>query len=98
MRIVVALGGNALLRRGEPLEADAQQENLRRAVTSLAEVIQDNQVVITTLALRRSSTCVLVAERRLALNSSRCLPRRTARHRRRVRTNLSVKEALAWLL
>ena len=31
MRILVALGGNALLRRGEPMTADAQRANVRIA-------------------------------------------------------------------
>ena len=31
MRIVVALGGNALLRRGEPMTADNQRANIRIA-------------------------------------------------------------------
>ena len=30
MRVVVALGGNALLRRGEPLTAENQRANARR--------------------------------------------------------------------
>ncbi len=29
MRVVVALGGNALLKRGEPLTADVQRANVR---------------------------------------------------------------------
>ena len=29
MRIVVALGGNALLRRGEPMTAEAQRANVQ---------------------------------------------------------------------
>lgn len=36
MRIVVALGGNALLRRGEAMTAAAQQENVRLAAARLA--------------------------------------------------------------
>ena len=36
MRIVAALGGNALLRRDEPAEADVQQRNITRAAASLA--------------------------------------------------------------
>jgi carbamate kinase len=35
MRIVVALGGNALLRRREPMTAEAQRANVRRAVAAL---------------------------------------------------------------
>ena len=30
MRVVVALGGNALLRRGQELNAENQRENIRR--------------------------------------------------------------------
>jgi carbamate kinase len=37
--VVVALGGNALLRRGEPVSAQAQCENIRRAVKSLAQLL-----------------------------------------------------------
>jgi carbamate kinase len=32
MLVVLALGGNVLLRRGEPLEADTQRRNLLAAV------------------------------------------------------------------
>ena len=47
MRIVVALGGNALLRRGEPLTAAVQRKNVRIAAKSLAPVARDHQLVIT---------------------------------------------------
>lgn len=47
MRIVVALGGNALLRRGEPMSAERQRENVRRAARSLAELVRaGHQLVI----------------------------------------------------
>jgi len=46
MRIVTALGGNALLRRGEPLTADKQRENVRIACAQLARIIPGNEVVI----------------------------------------------------
>ena len=36
MRIVVALGGNALLRRGQPMTAEHQRENVRVAAEQLA--------------------------------------------------------------
>ena len=36
MRILVALGGNALLKRGEPMTAEVQRANVRVAATSLA--------------------------------------------------------------
>lgn len=44
--VVVALGGNALLRRGEPLEADIQRENIKIAVESIAEIAQHYNVVL----------------------------------------------------
>ncbi|HTN60320.1 MAG TPA: carbamate kinase [Devosia sp.] len=39
MRIVVALGGNALLRRGEPLTAQNQRDNVREAAVALVQLI-----------------------------------------------------------
>ena len=47
MRIVVALGGNALLRRGEPLTASTQRENVRRAARALAPVALEHELVVT---------------------------------------------------
>ncbi len=47
MRILVALGGNALLRRGEPMTAEAQRANVEVAAKSLAEIYPGNQLVIT---------------------------------------------------
>jgi carbamate kinase len=46
-RIVAALGGNALLRRGEPLEANLQRANVQRAVAALAAVADRHELVIT---------------------------------------------------
>ncbi len=46
MRIVVALGGNALLRRGEPMTADNQRENVRIAAEQIAKVAPGNELVI----------------------------------------------------
>ncbi len=46
MRIVVALGGNALLRRGQPMTAENQRENVRIAAKSLAPITEGNQLVI----------------------------------------------------
>lgn len=46
-KIVIALGGNALLRRGEPLEAEIQKENIAEAAKAIAKVAQNHQVVIT---------------------------------------------------
>ena len=38
MRVVVALGGNALLKRGEPMTAENQRANVRAAAPALAAV------------------------------------------------------------
>jgi len=46
MRIVVALGGNALLRRGEAMSAAAQLQNVRLAAAQLASIAQGNELVI----------------------------------------------------
>jgi carbamate kinase len=46
MRIVVALGGNALLRRGEPMSADNQRINVRIAAEQISKIAADNQLVI----------------------------------------------------
>lgn len=46
-RIVVALGGNALLRRGEPLTAEAQRRNARLAAEALAPLAARHDLVIT---------------------------------------------------
>lgn len=47
MRLVVALGGNALLRRGEPMTEAAQRENVREAVRHLAPVATEHELVVT---------------------------------------------------
>ena len=47
MRVVVALGGNALLKRGEPMTAEAQRHNVRLAAPMLASVAQQHQLVLT---------------------------------------------------
>ena len=46
MRIVVALGGNALLKRGEAVSADAQQRNVQTAAAQLAALAGSNDLVI----------------------------------------------------
>lgn len=46
MRIVVALGGNALLKRGQPMTFDAQRTNVRIAAVSLADLAKDHQIIV----------------------------------------------------
>jgi len=46
MRVVVALGGNALLQRGQALNAENQRENIRVAAEQLAEVHKNHELVI----------------------------------------------------
>ncbi len=48
MRVVIALGGNALLRRGEPMTAERQRANVARAAASIAEVIRAGHRVVVT--------------------------------------------------
>ncbi|GGP34053.1 carbamate kinase [Streptomyces abikoensis] len=47
MRVVVALGGNALLRRGDRPDAAVQHANVRAAVAALAPLAHDHELVIT---------------------------------------------------
>jgi carbamate kinase len=46
MLLVVALGGNALLRRGEPLTAERQRRNVRAAAAALAPLAREHHLVI----------------------------------------------------
>jgi carbamate kinase len=46
MLVVISLGGNALLRRGEPMTAAAQRLNVQRAVAAVAEVIAAGHRVV----------------------------------------------------
>lgn len=47
MRIVIALGGNALLKRGEAPSIDTQRRNARRAAQSIAAIAPGNELIIT---------------------------------------------------
>jgi len=47
MRIVAALGGNALLRRGEPLTQETQRRNVVAAALALAPLADGNDLVVT---------------------------------------------------
>jgi carbamate kinase len=64
MRIVAALGGTALLRRGEPLETEVQRRSVARAVEAIAPLGREHELVVThgngtqvsPLALRESAS------------------------------------------
>jgi len=46
MRIVIALGGNAILRRGQPMTAVNQRDNIRVAAARIAAISPGNEIVI----------------------------------------------------
>jgi carbamate kinase len=46
VRVVAALGGNALLQRGQPMTAENQRENVRRACAALAPIALEHELVI----------------------------------------------------
>ena len=46
MRVVVALGGNALLQRGQELSAENQRENIRLAAEQLAAIHKNHELII----------------------------------------------------
>jgi len=46
MRIVIALGGNALLRRGEPMTTEVQRQNVRIAARAIAPLATGHSVVV----------------------------------------------------
>lgn len=47
MRIVIALGGNALLKRGESPDIEVQRRNARSAASSIAGIAPGNELVLT---------------------------------------------------
>lgn len=47
MLVVAALGGNALLRRGEPMDAATMERNVKRAARALAPIARKHQLVVT---------------------------------------------------
>jgi carbamate kinase len=47
VRLVVALGGNALLRRGEPAEAETQRAHVQEAAAALAALAAEHELVVT---------------------------------------------------
>jgi carbamate kinase len=46
MRIVIALGGNALLQRGQPMTSENQRANIRVAAESIARIAPGNELVV----------------------------------------------------
>ena len=46
MRVVAALGGNALLQRGQPMTAENQRHNVERACAALAPIALEHELVI----------------------------------------------------
>ena len=47
MRVVIALGGNAIARRGEGLAPEAQRTSVAEAVAAFADIVRGHDVVIT---------------------------------------------------
>ena len=47
MRVVAALGGNALLERGEKPDADIQEHHVQQAVTALAPLARAHELIVT---------------------------------------------------
>ncbi|MDP2349573.1 MAG: carbamate kinase [Chloroflexota bacterium] len=47
MRVVAALGGNALLRRGQPLTAENQRANVAVAARALLPIAQEHDLILT---------------------------------------------------
>ncbi|MET8007518.1 carbamate kinase [Nonomuraea glycinis] len=47
MRVIVALGGNALLRRGQSMDAHTQTGNVRGVVKTLADLARKHELIIT---------------------------------------------------
>jgi carbamate kinase len=48
MRVVIALGGNALLKRGETMSAENQHQNVKRAALAIGKIISAGHEVIVT--------------------------------------------------
>jgi Amino acid kinase family len=46
MRIVIALGGNALLRRGEPMTTEVQRRNVVIAAEAIAPLAAEHSIVV----------------------------------------------------
>ena len=47
MRIVLSVGGNALLKRAEAMSEEVQRRNIREAVRSMGRILNEHEVLIT---------------------------------------------------
>ena len=47
MRVVVALGGNTLLKRGEAMTVENQRANVQRAAAAIAPVVEQHDLIVT---------------------------------------------------
>lgn len=47
MKLIIALGGNALLTRGEPLDVDVQRANIQKACKAIVPLVGEHSVIIT---------------------------------------------------
>ncbi len=47
MLVVIALGGNALIKRGQPPEVSIQRQNIKLAAKAIAKVAREHKVVVT---------------------------------------------------
>ncbi len=46
MRLVIALGGNALLQRGQPMSALVQRQNIRKAAQAIVPIAMSHQLIL----------------------------------------------------
>ena len=46
MRIVIALGGNALLRRSDPMTTEVQRRNVRSRLQAIAPLAAEHSIVV----------------------------------------------------
>jgi carbamate kinase len=47
LRVIIALGGNALLRRGDPPEVSIQRRNVEQAAAGIAPLANEHEIVLT---------------------------------------------------
>lgn len=86
----MATGGNALLKRGEPLEAEIQRQNIEQAARTIAGLTEQWRVVLVHGNGRRSAAGA--AEQRL--RQSHALPAGRSRRRKRGMIGYMLQQAL----